>query len=214
MRLSAAFLFMTTHSHLAHWKRPTAACFLTWRLAGSLSVQRIADVWTTEGAKFLAFDRVLDARATGPQWLILPDVARAVADSSIVGEQKGFYELGSWVIMPNHVHLIIYPLVDLSRVVWGIKVASAKEVNRLLRRAGTFWSRDYFDRWIRDSAEEQRIVRYIENNPVKAGLCIEAGAWPFSSAKRLIAACRGSTYRLWRRRGARCLAWHFPNSPR
>jgi hypothetical protein len=126
MRLSAAFLSMITHSHLAHWKRSGAACFITWRLAGSLPVQRIADVWTTEGAKFLAFDRVLDARATGPQRLILPDIARAVADVLFAGQQRGFYELGSWVIMPNHVHLIIYPLVDLSRVVSGIKVASAK----------------------------------------------------------------------------------------
>jgi len=52
----------------------------------------------------------------------------------------------------------------------------------VLNRTGAFWSRDYFDRWIRDSAEERRIVRYIENNPVKAGLCREPAEWRFSSA--------------------------------
>ena len=170
------------HSRLPHWKRSDAACFLTWRLAGSLPVQRIATFWTSEGAKFTAFDRVLDARATGPQWLSRQEVARAVAGVLFEGRNKGLYELGSWVVMPNHVHVLLYPLVDLSRVVSGIKVASAKEANRLLERSGAFWSRDYFDRWIRDSAGEQRVIRYIENNPVKAGLCREACDWPFSSA--------------------------------
>jgi hypothetical protein len=61
-------------------------------------------------------------------------------------------------------------------------MASAKEANRLLTRTGAFWSRDYFDHSIRDSAEEQRIIRYMESNPVKAGLCREAADWPFSSA--------------------------------
>ena len=145
-------------------------------------MQRIADFWTTEGAKFLAFDQVLDARATGPQWLIRPDVAGAVVDVLSAGQDKGFYELGSWVVMPNHVHVLLFPVVDLCRVVSGIKVASAKAANGLLIRSGPFWSRDYFDRWIRSSDEEQRVIRYIESNPVKAGLCAAAAEWPFSSA--------------------------------
>jgi REP element-mobilizing transposase RayT len=170
------------HSHLPHWKGFGAARFLTWRLAGSLPVQRVADFWTADGAKFVAFDRVLDARATGPQWLIEPAIARTVIDAFGAGQHKGLYELGSWVVMPNHVHVLLCPAVDLPRVVRGIKVASAKEANRLLNRTGSFWSRDYFERWVRDSKEERRIVRYIENNPVKAGLCRDAAEWPFSSA--------------------------------
>jgi hypothetical protein len=170
------------HSHLPHWNRPEAPCFLTWRLAGSLPVQRIAEVWTTEGAKFETFDRLLDARATGPQWMIRPDVAGIVAGILFAGHSKGLYELGSWVVMPNHVHVLLRPHVELSRVVSGIKVVSAKQTNRLLNRSGPFWSRDYFDRLVRSSIEEQRIIRYIERNPVKAGLCRECAEWPFSSA--------------------------------
>jgi len=119
MRLSAAFFrfgeipgnvchSIHVHSHLPHWKRSGMACFLTWRLAGSFPVARIADFWTGEGAKFVAFDRVLDARATGPQWLMRPDVARIVVDALFDGRSRGFYELGSWVVMPNHVHLLLY----------------------------------------------------------------------------------------------------------
>ena len=196
MRLPAAFFdfpenstevpplpFLThPHSHLPHWKRPGASCFLTWRLAGSLPVEHIADCWTTKGAKFLAFDKVLDARATGPQWLVQQDIARAVIGVLFAGQHKGFYELVSWVVMPNHVHALICPLIDLPRLVSGIKVTSAKESNRLLNRTGAFWSRDYFDRCVRDSGSAQRIIRYIEHNPVKAGLCSEASAWRYSSA--------------------------------
>jgi REP element-mobilizing transposase RayT len=150
--------------------------------AGSLPVNRVAEVWTTEGAKFAAFDQLLDARATGPQWLIRPEIARAVVDTLLAGQAKGFYKLGSWVVMPNHVHVLLCPLIDLSRVVSGIKITSAKSANPLLSRTGPFWSRDYFDRWVRDSTEEQRVIRYIENNPVKAGLCSLPSAWPYSSA--------------------------------
>jgi len=123
----------------------------------------------------------------GPQWLSRADVAQVVVCSLFAGQAKGFYELGSWVVMPNHIHALLCPLVDLSRVVSGIKIASAKEANRLLGRTGAFWSRDYFDRWMRNSAEEQRVIRYIENNPVKIGLCREAEDWPYSSAGATLA---------------------------
>lgn len=145
---------------------------------------KLADVWTSEGAKFVAFDRLLDARAAGPRWLSRPDVAEAVISVLFAGQGKGLYELGSWVVMPNHVHVLLFPLVALSRTVLGIKTASARAANRVLGRTGAFWARDYFDRWVRDRDEEQRIVRYIENNHVKAGLCGSASEWVYSSARQ------------------------------
>ncbi len=178
MRLPAAFLDFPENSTnpLPLSVRGVPTRFLTWRLAGSLPVQRIAESWTTEGAGFFAFDKVLDARATGPQWLTRPGIAPAVIGALYAEQQKGFYELGSWVVMPNHVHALICPVGDLSKIVSGIKVTSAKEANRLLNRTGAFRSRDYFDRCARNSAEEHRIMSYIENNPVKAGLCRDASA--------------------------------------
>jgi putative transposase len=191
MRLSAAFRlrsfgaefhFVFVHSHLPHWLPPHSACFLTWHLAGSLPADCVADVFTSEGAKFVAFDRVLDVGATGPRWLERADVASAVIDSLRIGERKGFYQLGSWVLMPNHIHLLLMPRIRLSRVVSGIKVTSAISANRILGRTGTFWGRDYFDRWMRNADDVGRVARYIENNPVKAGLCREPASWEFSSA--------------------------------
>jgi REP element-mobilizing transposase RayT len=156
--------------------------FLTWRLAGSILVNRIADVLTTEGAEFVAYDKLLDARATGPKWLRQRPVAEAFVEVLMEGRDSGCYELGSWVVMPNHVHMVLYPIAALSRIVSGMKAKSARAANQVLNRRGAFWSRDYFDRWVRNSDEEQRIIRYIEDNPVRAGLCNSASDWPYSSA--------------------------------
>ena len=60
---------------------------------------------------------------------------------------------------------------------------TAKEANRILSRAGTFWGNDYFDRYIRDEDHYRRAVRYIENNPVKANLVQSAEEGPWSSAR-------------------------------
>jgi len=75
--------------------------------------------------RILSLRQGFDARATGPQWLTCPGIARAVIRALYAGQQKGFYELGSWVVMPNHVHALICPVGDLSRIVSGIKVTSA-----------------------------------------------------------------------------------------
>ena len=144
----------------------------------------MADRYTTEGAKFAAVDRLLDEDASGPKWLRRADLAEAAIRVLYDGQANGFYELISWVIMPNHVHLLIYPRKDLSQIVWGIKRQTARAANRILKRTGAFWERDYFDRWMRDSDGEQRVIRYIENNPVKAGLCSSIHDWPYSSARQ------------------------------
>ena len=59
---------------------------------------------------------------------------------------------------------------------------TARAANALLERKGTFWHRDYFDRYIRDDAHLAAVMRYIDNNPVRAGLVEHAADWPFGSA--------------------------------
>jgi REP element-mobilizing transposase RayT len=93
------------------------------------------------------------------------------------------YLLAAWVIMPNHVHVIVeimsgYPL---DKVVGSWKSFTAKEANRILKRSGRFWYPDYFDRYIRDERHYANAVNYIHKNPVKAGLVKRAKEWPFSS---------------------------------
>jgi len=172
------------HRRLPHWQPDGAGYFVTWRLAGSLPVSAVADLWTTRGAAFVAGDRLLDAAPSGPRWLAEPDVAAIVAKVLREGAAEGRYDLASWVLMPNHVHLLLTPGDALPRQIARIKGRTAFEANRILKRSGSFWAKDYFDRWIRDRNEWEKVVRYVEQNPVKAGLCKAPEDWEWSSARR------------------------------
>ena len=94
------------------------------------------------------------------------------------------YRLLAWVIMPNHAHVLLECINDfsLASVMHSIKSYTAHEANRVLGRKGRFWSKEYFDRYIRDRRHYISVVRYIEDNPVKARLCQAPEEWPFSSA--------------------------------
>ena len=90
------------------------ASFVTWRLYGSLPVSRVATLWTSGGPAFLAGDRLLDACATGPKWLRHRQIAGAVAGILHRGQVEGRFELGAWVLMPNHLHLLFRPMASLA----------------------------------------------------------------------------------------------------
>jgi putative DNA methylase len=65
----------------------------------------------------------------------------------------------------------------------SLKGFTARQANRMLARTGTpFWQKESYDHWVRDEAEWHRIARYIENNPVKAGLVSTPDAYRWSSA--------------------------------
>lgn len=170
------------HRRLPHWQPDGAGYFVTWRLAGSLPVAAVADLWTTRGAAFVAGDRLLDAAPSGPQWLADPKVASVVVKVLRGGAAEGRYDLGSWVLMPNHVHLLLEPGATLPRQIAWIKGRTAFEANRVMKRSGSFWAKDYFDRWIRNRTEWGKVIRYVERNPVKAGLCKSPEDWEWSSA--------------------------------
>jgi REP element-mobilizing transposase RayT len=63
-----------------------------------------------------------------------------------------------------------------------MKSFTSHEANKILGRRGQFWMEEYFDRYIRDAKHFSNAIAYIENNPVKAGLCARPEEWPFSSA--------------------------------
>jgi len=94
------------------------------------------------------------------------------------------YRLKAWVIMPNHVHVLLRPNAGnkLEKIMHSLKSFTASESNKVLGRGGQFWMREAFDRYIRDPEHFSRTFRYIENNPVKARLCSTPEDWEFSSA--------------------------------
>ena len=87
-------------------------------------------------------------------------------------------------------HLVFTPLFkgkdiyhSLSAIMQAIKGRSAYQVNPLLNRRGTFWQHENYDHVVRDEAKWRRIIMYVLNNPVKAGLVQQWQDWPWSYCK-------------------------------
>ncbi|MGA8579448.1 MAG: transposase [Bryobacteraceae bacterium] len=139
---------------------------------------------TTEGQRFVAVDRQMDHATTGPLWLSNPQIAQSVIETIVSrADQWGLYNLFAWVLMSNHVHMLVQPRKPLREATRAVKNTSARAANLLLGRTGTpFWQDESFDHWVRDRNEFDRIAWYIENNPVDAGLVERAEQWPWSSA--------------------------------
>ena len=128
-------------------------------------------------------DRYLDTTRLGPMYLRQERIAQMVVDSLRRGVELGHYRLRAWVVMANHVHVLLLPRVAPSRLLQSLKGYTAREANRVLDRTGeTFWQAESYDHWVRDQQEWDSIVAYIENNPVKAGLVARAQDYRWSSA--------------------------------
>ncbi len=83
--------------------------------------------------------------------------------------------------MPNHVH-VLFTLSEsssVSSILFSWKSFTAKQANKLLGISGRFWQPQYFDRQIKSERQFEYTLRYILNNPVKAGLCKEFQEWPW-----------------------------------
>jgi REP element-mobilizing transposase RayT len=171
---------------LPHWHPEGAAIFVTWRLFGSLPKQPPKEPAgaISEGQRFVALDRQMDCAGSGPTWLKHPAVAAHVVDTLLLAERQwGLYELFAWVVMSNHAHVLLRPHKKLADVTRAVKKTSATKANLILGRTGKpFWQDESYDHWVRDGREFDRIVGYIEWNPVHAGLVARAEDWPWSSA--------------------------------
>jgi len=120
------------------------------------------------------------------------EIAELVMGAVQDGDRKFHrYQLHAFVVMPNHVHLLITPKVVATRWLAPLKGFTAYRANELLGRHGqAFWHDENYDRLVRSEAEFDRIEAYIEENPVTAGLVAEALQYPWSSAaSRLKGGC-------------------------
>ena len=141
-------------------------------------------------------DAKLDKAEYGPRWLEEEAVARCVVQAIGRGETAlRQYIVHAFVVMPNHVHLLIEPRTSLARITNGLKGVSARDANRILARTGKhFWQDESFDHWVRNGGEFQRIRDYIVQNPVRAGLVSKPEEWPWSGT-RLESAQSGEAHR-------------------
>lgn len=176
--------------NLPHWHPEGRAIFLTWRLRDTLPgpILRAMRAFGPRrtGHAFRFADRYLDCANAGPLWLKDSRIAGCVVAALRRGEAElQQYTLHAFVVMANHVHVLLTPNVALRRITNGLKGVTARGANRILRRAGRrFWQGESFDHWVRNEGEFERIRTYIERNPVAAGLVARPQDWPWSSASK------------------------------
>jgi putative transposase len=172
--------------NLLHWHPEGSAIFLTWRLHGSFDKFRSRLSSQDPDKEFAEMDRALDAAKFGPTWLKIPEVANLVEDAFYFGaSQLKLYSLIAYCIMPNHVHMVVFTKVSLGRITKSLKGFTARRANEFLGRTGeNFWQDESYDHWARSDKELQKIIAYVERNPVRAGLAASIEQWAWSSASQ------------------------------
>jgi len=181
-----------TRRRLPHWEVDRGRYFVTVRCADSLPAEivirlteahRAMTKIPARSAGFIAARReafrfLEKHRDAGFGSCPLSDSEAAVV---VIDELQ---KLSDWEIavphysiMPNHWHAVLVPsdakAHSLSTVMKRLKGRTTRRIRRFLPGKGPFWQGEWFDRWIRDEPEWNRIVTYIHNNPVKAGLALK-----------------------------------------
>jgi putative transposase len=210
--------------HLPHYHPHHAVYFITFRLINSLpnriieqlkeeysiaaeiqkrrmNFSRLIDHMNEAEERhrryFEEFDRFLDDQTSGNQWLGMDAIAAIVANAIHFRDRK-VYDLLSYTIMPNHVHMICTidaatiseqrtgygsRISPVTTILHSLKRYTAHECNALLGRQGAFWQSESYDHIVRSEQELDRTIRYVVYNPVKAGLVKDVSEWKFSYCK-------------------------------
>jgi len=130
-------------------------------------------------------DAFLDS-GQGDCFLQCPEIADPVA-KALCHFDGDRYVLRAWVVMPNHVHVVVWPKPphSLTEILHSWKSYTASQANKLLGRVGqSFWQTESYDHLIRDDADLVRCCEYTTRNPAKARLCERPEDWRWSGLYR------------------------------
>ena len=130
---------------------------------------------------YATMERWLD-RLEYVTYLQRPDVAQIILES-IEFRQGRIWNMMEYVVMPNHLHLFLEVLdTGLKDSLEQFKRWTGHQATKLLGLAGErFWQDEWFDHWSRSDEQDDRIITYIRENPVKANLVREYQEWPYGS---------------------------------
>jgi Transposase IS200 like len=170
---------------LPHWTQENVIYFVTFRLFDSLPVHKL-EALNDEKSRWLAanppphnerqtkeYHRTFSSRihewldaGYGSCLLARPEICRVV-DRALNFFNGQRYALGGYIVMPNHVHVLLEPLSNhqLSEILHSWKSYSAKEINKIIGSHGSVWHRESFDHIVRSPTHLTRIEEYIRDNP-------------------------------------------------
>ncbi|WP_375559915.1 transposase [Bernardetia sp. OM2101] len=197
--------------NLPHWTPLRATFFVTYCLADAIPqamLEKMAEEFIMQvnqlkkepnftpsmlsdlhKKQFAKYDECLN-KGYGEQYLKKPEIAEIVKNSLHYFDDSRL-ELISYCIMSNHVHVMFRLFekdkldkpITLSKIMHSIKSFSGSEINYKLKRTGTLWQAESYDHWVRHKNSWNRIVDYILDNPVKAGLVEDRKDWKWSYIK-------------------------------
>ena len=189
--------------NLPHWAANKSLIFITYRLADSMPAAKLR-VWQVERDEWLRIHpEPWDAATASEYYETFPAKLDEMLDagygSCILGREDcrnivtenllhfngERYALHSFVVMPNHVHVLleIERREDLAKTVQGWKSYTSKRINEVAGSEGQVWQREYYDRLIRNAEHYERTVEYIRKNArVAEGLISRTGCQPVRNA--------------------------------
>ena len=169
-----------TRGYLPHFDCDKLYQFITFRLYDSIPKEVILgwkdELSITEKTKINSDDyiefqrRIIRFEDSGYGSCYLKEKAIAdIVENALKFFDGQRYKLIEWVIMPNHVHVLIevFENYSLSSIVHSWKSYTASKANKILNRKGSFWMREYYDRYVRDEIHLARVIKYIQDNPKK-----------------------------------------------
>jgi REP element-mobilizing transposase RayT len=187
---------------LPHWQVVNRPYFITFRLKGSLPHSVIDELKIKKEALvnqkfdsdelyqynryiFKRIEAVLDNVNNNDNcFLTKSNIASLIMNAFEFIEQKYCWRFPHFVIMPNHVHCLAVVTDNgisktLNKSIGCLKGYVAKESNRILGKHGQMWADENFDHWCRTPGKVEGVIRYIQNNPVKAQLVKKIEDWPW-----------------------------------
>jgi REP element-mobilizing transposase RayT len=177
-----------SRGYLPHFDHPGLIQAVTFRLADAMPAER-RDEWELfskiedDAVRRQKIEDYLDAGHGS--CVLRDDRAAQIVETALLFFDGQRYRLLAWVVMPNHVHVIVEPMPNhpLGSILHSWKSYTANEVNKLLRRTGALWEPEYHDRFIRDERHLKNAINYVHENPVKARLVKQAELWRWSSVR-------------------------------
>ena len=129
---------------------------------------------------FINFDELLHKYQNKNDLLLKNSLADIVKNSLHYYDNKN-YNLISYCIMTNHVHLLISEVnIQLFKILQSIKSFTAKQINKKINSTGKIWQRESYDHIVRENTNINNYVNYILQNPVKAGLVSNTKDWKYN----------------------------------
>jgi putative transposase len=116
----------------------------------------------------------------------VPENSKILIDILFKYRDQNVYQLHEFVVMPNHIHLLLTPAqsTSLEKCIQFIKGASSHEIHKQRSHKLEIWQESFHDWTIRDQSDWQEKAEYIRMNPVRAKLVDTPEVWVFSSANR------------------------------